>query len=289
MAMNLISSVETSYDPLQEWDDLPASVQQYLSHVVLPTNSKTQQTTPKALSLQQDGEFLMKKDQYVPFTAKEVFAVNPPGFSWEGKIAMAPFAPSWFPKLFVSDSWVEQVGHFQAAVQAIVPMICLDTTTATATATATAAGDKTFDDQMTLGQATRWLADAVLLPSSLQPNAGMVTWKAAVDEPEKAILELPIANIRGLQLEATFDADSGLLKHVTGEKPFLRSKRDFEMKTWQVNFMDYQRQENGMMVPMKMESGWYNDEGDFEAHYKIDNLSLQYHFGNAEPPIAEVA
>lgn len=262
MAYKLLSSSSSAeeFAPLQEWDDLPNVVQEYLNHVGSHTGSA------KALSVQQEGEFLMKKNQYVPFTASEVFAVNPPGFSWEGKISMAPFAPSWFPKLFVSDSWVNGVGHFQAAVQAIVPVLCLD---------ATDEGEKTFDDQMTLGQATRWLADAVLLPSTLQPSAGMVTWKS-LEEEEKAILELPIANIRGLQLEATFDPSSGLLTQVTGTKPFLRSKNDFEMKTWRVNFMDYQQQENGMTVPMKMESGWINEKGDFEAHYKIDNRSLQY-------------
>ncbi|CAJ1934927.1 unnamed protein product [Cylindrotheca closterium] len=286
MAVNLLSAAAagtSAYDPLQQWDDLPPSVQQYLSHVV--PISTLEQTAAKALSLHQEGEFLIKKDQYVPFTATEVFAVSPPGFSWEGKIAMASFAPYWFPKLFVSDSWVEGSGHFQAAVQAILPMICLDTSGA-------GGGESvSFDDQMALGQATRWLADAVLLPSSLHPNAGMATWKAVDDDvPGKAILELPLANIRGLQLEVTFDNDSGLLTEATAQKPYLLSnKSDFEIKTWQVNFMDYERQANGMMVPMKMESGWINGEGDFEAHYKIENRSLQYHFGAAQEPIVEIA
>lgn len=283
MAINLLSSVATPYTPLQEWDDLPASVQYYLSHVV--DNNKSAQTA-KALSVKQEGEFLMKKDQYVPFSAQEVFVMNPPGFAWEGKIAMAPSVPNWFPKLFVSDSWVEQVGHFRAAVQAIVPILCLDSSTTST------GGDGASDGQMTLGQATRWLADAVLLPSSLHPDAGIVTWKAVDDAPDKAILELPIANIRGLQLEATFDDDDsqGLLTKVTGQKPFMRSNNDFEMKTWQVNFFDYQRQEeNGMMVPMKMESGWINEEGDFEAYFKIDNRSLRYHFDDSNSqPVVEV-
>ncbi|KAL3926164.1 MAG: hypothetical protein SGBAC_013581, partial [Bacillariaceae sp.] len=258
MAINLLSSVATPYAPLQEWDDLPAIVQDYLSHVV--DNNKSAQTA-KAFSVKQEGEFLMKKDQYVPFTAQEIFVMNPPGFAWEGKIAMVPSVPNWFPKLFVSDSWVEQEGHFRAAVQAIVPILSLDSST-------TSTGGDGASGQMTLGQATRWLADAVLLPSSLHPDAGIVTWKSVDDAPEKAILELPIANIHGLKLEATFDGgdSQGLLTKVTGQKPFMRSKNDFEMKTWQVNFLDYQRQEeNGMMVPMKMESGWINEEGDFEA------------------------
>ena len=265
MAGNLLSScaAASQFAPLQEWDDLPANVQQYLNQVG-SSNSKA-----TALSIQQEGEFLMKKDQYVPFTAKEVFAQNPPGFSWEGKIAMAPYAPSWFPKLFVSDSWVEGLGQFTAAVQAIVPVI------------QTSSAIKEMEEQMALGQATRWLADAVLLPSTLQPSSGMVTWKFLSDD--KAILEMPVANVRGLQLEATFDSASGLLTQVTGTKPFLKSGNDFAMKTWQVNFMDYQQTTSGMMVPMKMESGWVNEKGDFEAHYKIDNKSLQYIDGsNAE-------
>lgn len=256
MVQKLLSTSSKEFQPLQQWDDLPQVVQQYLNQVVPDQSS----TTYKALSVQQEGEFLMKKDQYVLFSAKQVFALT--GFVWEGKISMASYAPSWFPKLFVSDSWVMNggVGQFHAAIQAMIPVLCTTSTT-----------DSESEDKITLGQATRWLADAVLLPSTLQPSAGMVTWKPL--EQDSAMLELSIAS--GVQLEATFDS-TGLLALVSGSKPFMRSNTDFEMKTWQVYFMDYQRQENGMMVPMKMESGWINEEGDFEAHYKIDNRSLQY-------------
>jgi len=270
MVTTLLTGESQDYTPLQEWDDLPLVAKQYLSHVVPPHH-----TPSESLVLQQDGSFLMKQDQYVPFTAQQVFATSPPGFFWQGRIALTPSAPQWFPKLVVSDSWVEGKGHFQAAVQAIVPILWLD--------------PLEENNEMTLGQATRWLADAVLLPSTLLPDAGIVTWKPVQGSPEKALLEfqLPIAdNIRNLQLEATFDDETGYLVELSGLKPFLRPNSQFEMKTWQVLFEDYQEQDNGMLVPTKMESGWVNDEGNFEAYYKIDNRSLQYHYSDSNTEIS---
>ena len=63
---------------------------------------------------------------------------SPPGFLWKGKVALTPHAPQWFPKLVVSDSWVEGKAHFLAAVQGIVPNVRSDRL-------------QEDDDEMTLG------------------------------------------------------------------------------------------------------------------------------------------
>lgn len=256
---SILTNEPQDFSPKQNWDDLPSCVQRYL-HRVAP-----EQSSVRYLSLEQKGEFLIKTDSFVPFSGHLVISANPPGFFWEGKIAMTRSSPSWFPQLRVSDSFVDGVGHFKAAVLAIFPLICMD---------------QEDNEMITMGQAIRWLADAVLIPTVLKPEAGVVTWKGAEGSPDKAILEFSAATVPGLQLEATFDSE-GWMTQLVGKKPFMNHDNHFIMKYWQANLSAYQEQEHGMYVPRHVDSGWINSEGEFEVYYKTENVALHYH-SNAE-------
>jgi hypothetical protein len=256
---SLMTNEPQAFSPKQTWDDLPSCVQRYL-HRVAP-----EQSSVRCLSVEQKGEFLIKTDSYVPFSGHLVISANPLGFSWEGKIAMTRSAPSWFPKLRVSESFVDGVGHFKAAVLAIFPLISMD---------------QEDDEMITMGQAIRWLADAALIPTVLKPEGGIVIWKSAEGSPNKAILEFSDAAKPGLQLEATFDSE-GWMTQLVGKKPFMNDDNHFIMKYWQANLSAYQEQEHGMYVPRHVESGWINSEGELEIYYKTENVALHY-LSNAE-------
>lgn len=255
----LLSQEPQEYSQEQTWDDLPSCVQRYLQRVA------PEQSTVRSLSLEQQGEFLMSSGSYVPFTGHQLISANPPGFSWEGKIAMTTSAPSWFPKLRVSDSFVDGIGHFKAAVLAVFPVMCMD---------------QEDDPMITMGQAMRWLADAVLIPTVLKPEAGVVTWKVVEGSSNKAILEFSNVSLPGMELEATFDAE-GWMTQLVGKKPFLNHDNQFVMKYWQADLSAYEEKEHGMYVPRHVDSGWMNADGDFVVYYKTENVALHYH-SNAE-------
>eukprot|EP00980_Cylindrotheca_fusiformis_P008129 scaffold1727_cov133-Cylindrotheca_fusiformis.AAC.32 len=249
------------FNPTQSWDDLPACVQRYLDRVAPVQNSV------RSLWLQQQGEFLIKKDTYVPFSGKELISANPPGFSWEGEIDMTASSPSWFPKLRVSESFVDGLGHFKSAILAIFPEIHTDQ-------------DGSIP-MVTMGQAMRWLADAVLIPTVLKPEAGVVTWKGIDGAPDKAILEFSNVPLPGIELEASFDSE-GWMTQLVGKKPIMNHDNQFVMRHWQADLSAYVEQEYGMYVPRHVNSGWINDKGEFEIYYKTENVALHYH-SNAEP------
>jgi hypothetical protein len=257
----LLKTIPEDHDPKQSWDNLPVCVQKYLKRV-----SPKEYNFVRSISLKQEGEFLMKKENWVPFEARQVISANPPGFSWEAVVTARTWAPGWAPKIRLSDTYLNGVGHFEAALGAIFPLVSMNQ-----------------EDNMmiTMGQAIRWLAETVLVPSILLPEAGIVTWTAVEGSSNKAILSLEFSDGdlkftgSAIRLVATFDSE-GWMTQLLGMRPFMKDDNSFVLKHWKVDFKDYEEQEEGSWVPMHMESGWFDSEGNSELYFKTTNVALQY-------------
>lgn len=125
--------------------------------------------------------------------------------------------------------------------------------------------DAEFASQLEVGEAVRWLAEAVMLPSLYLPDASRVVWKPHPDDESKAVLALnepdnPV--LANVQLTATFDAGTALLTRLEGDRPFLeRTTKTFRVRTWVATFDNYQWNDGGgLWHPTTMAAGWMSDE-----------------------------
>jgi len=140
------------------------------------------------------------------------------------------------------------------------------------------------------GEALRWLAESVLIPTALLPESGLVRWKPVprddrmLDPRNQAVLEVPVATAseqsgaespQWLQLLATFDPEDGWLTRVEGIRPMIQGAGEpARYLPWIGLFSSYrwiqpvsQSFEGGnssgggealpgMWIPSHMEAGW---------------------------------
>jgi hypothetical protein len=91
--------------------------------------------------------------------------VQPPGFVWDATIHMAPLVP-----VRVRDEYVAGEGAMLGKVAALVPV-----------------ADQRGTPEMAAGALSRYLGEAVWLPTALLPSAG-VSWAAIDDSTARATL-----------------------------------------------------------------------------------------------------
>lgn len=135
-----------------------------------------------------------------------------------------------------------------------------------------------FDSTLWIGEAVRWLAETVMLPTTLLPESGMVTWKKktkmGIENETQAIMELAVtppafvvvatnsSSSIPIQLTATFDSSTGLLTRLQGERPYLqrylqRQDKSFIIRSWVGLFGDYQWSDQAeLWYPSHVQAGW---------------------------------
>lgn len=167
--------------------------------------------------LRQAGEFAVRPGQWMPFTAVEHFAVQPPGFVWDDSIRMAPLL-----SVRVRDSYLRGEGSVHGKFAALVPAV-----------------DQGGTPEMAASALVRYLAEAAWLPSALLPSAG-VRWQPAHDRATTVSLDVHFG-ARGEIVRVSTDRH----RDINGS-PVLTP--------WVGHFRDYARID-GMMVPMAGEVG----------------------------------
>ena len=258
----------------QTFDELPACVQNYLRTVV-PAEAEHGVESHSSVSIDQKGWIdHNSRGRWTPFTAHEL--LSPVGYSWEGKISTSSNRPSWWPRIRLADAYAnERGGYSKAAILAIFKVKNLFQ----------GGGSNHL---VSMEHAMRWLADSPLIPTVLLPEAGIVTWTAIEDSPDKALLSLQFAendsvNARPrLDMEATFSQqEEGWMTSLVGNRLVLTKDLQLRLQSWQVNLGDYQEEEHGMWVPRYLEHGWVNKDGP-NIYFKAENNQLHYHPTNSE-------
>mmetsp|Transcript_13275 Transcript_13275/g.24926 ORF Transcript_13275/g.24926 Transcript_13275/m.24926 type:complete len:367 (-) Transcript_13275:154-1254(-) len=313
-------------DPVQEgidvntktFDQLPAVVQNYFRKV-LPENARV----IHSVRIHQEGHFYFGSS-WVPFEARQTIrAVSPPGFVWDATISMTDkfqqkdLQKSLLPTMQVCDAWVDggKQAYLRAALVNVFDSIY-------AKSTINEEDDDSWDEDRLLwvGEAMRWLAEAVIVPTALLPEQGMVEWSAMDDhralvslkDPRYSHLHLQNRHVADVKLEVDFDPSTGYINRVAGLRPyerevldekddlfplFTRKRTSWEMRRWEGRLANYKKDEStGIVVPRYMEAGWMSDEGQhLEMYFMGNNVILDFElmarsnpmYASRSKPIAE--
>jgi hypothetical protein len=245
---------------------------------------------------------------WVPFEAQETIrAISPPGFVWDATISLTPLfkqkdlQKSLLPTMQVCDALVD--GGKQAYLRAALVNV-FDSIHAKSTIEEDDHQSADEDQFLWVGEAMRWLAEAVVVPTALLPERGMVQWSRLAEDQEyravvrlndpRSMVDLPNSENRHVQavaLEVDFDPDSGLITQVSGLRPyerevldeqgdlfpiFTRKRTSWEWRPWVGRFYNYKKVAGGMSIPQNMEAGWVKDDGDVELYFKGFNEAMVY-------------
>src|SRR5262249_27267353 len=133
-------------------DTLPPPVARYFRAAL-----RDGQPIVRRARLEWEGTFLMRPErrQWVPFTAVQNFASNPPGFVWDARMSTFPGFD-----VRVRDGFVKGWGSMHASVMGLFPL-----------------ADAEGTPEIARAGLQRYLAEAVWHPTSLLPSQG-VAWSA---------------------------------------------------------------------------------------------------------------
>ena len=157
----MIANAQTParYDP-EQLEGLPEPVRRYFHFALKPG-----QPMIARARIEQRGEFAKKPNQWAKFTAKETFTTQPPGFSWDAKISMAPLF-----SVHVRDGYRNGEGVLIAKILGVLPV-----------------ANEKGNAQVNAGELMRYLSELPYLPTALLPGNG-VRWTAIDDEWAQATL-----------------------------------------------------------------------------------------------------
>jgi hypothetical protein len=282
--------------------ELPDVVRRYFQQVLPSEHSSL---TIHSVQLHQEGLFMFGSS-WVPFEAQETIrAVSPPGFVWDATISMTPrfqqkdLQKSLLPTMQVCDALVD--GGKQAYLRAALVNV-FDSIYAKSTIEEDDDQSAEEDQFLWVGEAMRWLAEAVVVPTALLPERGMVQWSPLAGQAEhRAVLRLndprsmagnsENRHVQAVSLEVDFDPDTGLITQVSGLRPYERDVLDeqgdlfplfthkrtsWEWRPWVGRMYNYKKVAGGISIPQNMEAGWVNDDGDVELYFKGFNEALVY-------------
>lgn len=221
---------------------LPPVVARYFRFALPPGQRPIQQAR-----VGQTGEMDLGGDKgWKPFDAVEDFHVDRPGFVWDAKLHMAPLTD-----VFVRDSYVAGEGSMSGRVAGLVRVIDLHGT-----------------PEIAKGSLQRYLAEAVWLPTSLLPSAGVV-WTSIDERTARATLT-------DGAVSASFDFRFGARGEIVGGSAMRYRETDGRLvpTRWDGEFSQYARVHE-MMIPMHGDVAWMLPEGR-APYWRGDLNSVDY-------------
>jgi hypothetical protein len=280
--------------------ELPEVVQTYLKQVVPDTT-----TVVRSVKIHQEGHFYFGST-WVPFEAYQTLkGVGIPGFVWDATISMTDrfqqkdLQKSLLPTMQVCDAFVGEQAYFRAALVNV-----FDSIRAKSTINEDDDNQPDEDQFLWVGEAMRWLAETVLVPTALLPQQGLVTWEPTSDnnsailklrDPRGGGVDMASSNrhVEAVRLEVEFDPSTGYVQSVSGLRPyerevldekddlfpvFTRKRTSWEWRRWEGRLGQYKKDPtNGLIVPHYMEAGWVNDDrGQVELYFMANNVQMDY-------------
>jgi hypothetical protein len=227
----------------EQLEGLPAPVVRYFTFALAPG-----QPLIRSARIRWEGEFRTSPTaNWTPFTAVQHSTVRPPGFVWDANIRMAPLVP-----VRVRDEYVAGAGAMLGKVAALVPV-----------------ANQRGTPEMAAGALSRYLGEAVWLPTALLPSAG-VSWTPVDDSTARATLTDGATTV-----SADFRfAGEGQIVGVT-----MTRYRDVHGRGVPTRFEgrmegEYSRV-SGMMIPSAGEVAWLLPEGRF-AYWRGRPVEVEY-------------
>ncbi len=218
-----------TYDT-RELDGLPMPVQRYFRAVLSEGRSMVSR-----VSVMHRGTFNMSEagEQWKPFTSAQQVTTRPPGFVWNGRIAMLPGLP-----VRVHDAYVAGEGILRASLSGLITL-----------------ADMRGTPDMNQGELMRYLAEAAWYPTALLPSQG-VRWTAVDDTSAKATLQDGDTRV---SLLFRFD-EQGLIASVLAEARGRTVAGKVIATPWEGRWFNYALRD-GMRIPLEGEVAWLLPEG----------------------------
>jgi len=228
---------------LDQLTGVPAPVARYFALALTPG-----QPLIRRARVRWEGEFRSAPNAgWKGFTALQHFTVWPPGFVWDATIQMMPLIP-----VRVRDGYVGGEGVILGKLAALIPV-----------------ADQRGTPEMAAGALSRYLGEAIWMPTALLPTAG-VSWAAVDDTTARATLTdgattvsadfhfAPTGEIVGMSMTRYRDVNG------RGEPtPF------------EARLRGGYRRVAGMMIPVEGEVAWLLPEGRF-AYWRGRPVHIEY-------------
>lgn len=217
---------------------LPDPVQRYLRSAGI-----LGKRTIRTAHLRQKGVF-RRGAKWLPFTAEQWFAANPPGFVWQAQIRLLPLL-----SFSVTDMFVNGHGALQGKLLSVFKAV-------------DASGPEI--DQ---GELLRYLGEMAWFPTAfLSP---FIEWESIGAHTAKVILKLPSIAVSAL---IHFNDESRPWK-MTAQR-YMEESGKFLLRPWSGQFSEY-RQMAGLLIPTKARVTWHLDSGDWE-YFRGDLTHIEY-------------
>lgn len=190
------------------------------------------------LRLKHGGMFRLSPEKdWMEIRGEQHFIADPPGFVWEGKT-----------KLFKArDSFVNGEGNLSVYLFGLLRIV------------------NKSGNTVTQAELLRWLGESVWMPTNLLPDE-YKRWTAIDDNSAKL----------------TFSTDGQKVYYIvnfnkTGQIVKLETERymdENKLVKWIGKVKDY-RQENGMMIPTKIEASWILEDGEYTyARFHVNEFEF---------------
>lgn len=217
-------------------DSLPPPVSRYLQKVLAPNQRYIRQA-----NIKQSGTFNLglgtgegQKDNWKPFTAKQVVTTHPPGFLWDARIYIFPWIAAT-----VCDAYIAREGILIGKLLGLFKLL-----------------ETRGTPDVSEGELMRFLAEAPWYPTALMPH-GRLRWEPGENNREAtAVLADGNTEIRAL---FRFD-ESDLVENVEMDRLRLVEDNLSVRTRWVGRYMVYQERD-GMLIPQCGEVSWILPEG----------------------------
>jgi hypothetical protein len=228
---------------------LPKPVQRYFRRVLI-------EGLPciETARIVQTGTFNLghKRDDWHDYDATQTYRVRSPGYVWDARIHLGPFAD-----VSVRDAYVAQRGTMRAAVLSLVDMV-----------------NDSDTHELNEGALQRYLAEAVMFPTALLPSGG-VSW-SPIDETHAWATLVDGGATARLQFEF---ADTGEVAAVSSGSRYRSQDHHYVSTPWGGRFRRYETA-YAMRVPSEADVYWVID-GTARTYLTLSVRSFRYGFARS--------
>jgi hypothetical protein len=197
------------------------------------------------------GEFNMGRpgaDRWRPFEATQLNAIEPPGFVWDARIAMAPGLP-----VLVRDAFTAGHGLMEGRIAGLIPVL-----------------HRAGTPQIAAAALQRHLGEAIWFPTALLPGRRL-RWEPIDDTRARALLQA--GNISA-SVEFQFGAD-GLVQFAFVPDRWFDNGHDApSLQPWRARVLGW-REMNGILVPAQAVAEWLLPGGAY-AYWRGAPVSVRY-------------
>jgi hypothetical protein len=235
----------------EELDGLPAPVARYLRQVL-----RNGQPTVRRARIDWRGEFNMGQpgaDNWKPFSATANYVVDPPGFVWDARIAMAPLMP-----VLVRDMFLEGRGSMRGKMVGLITVV-----------------DAAQTPQLSMAALQRHLAESIWFPTALLPSQG-VRWEPIDEARSRATLS---SGGISASVEFHFGADGLVTATTVADRLFDNGKSPPVPQFWRARVQGWCEFE-GMKLPAQAVAEWVLDSGVY-AYWRGAPVAVSCEFAQA--------